>query len=136
MKHGHAGDHGGNEDRHARERGGDVGKRRPGAQPRHSPTDAEDRRADDQALVDVAPRRQAELHIEQWACPPEHEPVPSPTIVDRHPDEEAPEQRPAEAQRILNALERANGHRERAARSLGMSRVTLWRKMRDYGLRA
>ena len=40
----------------------------------------------------------------------------------------------SEAQRIQHALERADGNRERAAQSLGMSRVTLWRRMRTYGL--
>jgi transcriptional regulator with PAS, ATPase and Fis domain len=39
-----------------------------------------------------------------------------------------------EAERIAVALERAAGHRGRAAQSLGMSRVTLWRKMKQYGL--
>jgi transcriptional regulator with PAS, ATPase and Fis domain len=39
-----------------------------------------------------------------------------------------------EARRIRVALERAAGNRERAAQMLGMSRVTLWRRMRSYGL--
>ncbi len=41
---------------------------------------------------------------------------------------------PPEAERIAVALERAAGHRGRAAQSLGMSRATLWRKMKQYGL--
>jgi transcriptional regulator with PAS, ATPase and Fis domain len=41
---------------------------------------------------------------------------------------------PAEARRLLTALSRANGSRERAAHSLGMSRTTLWRKLRAYGV--
>jgi DNA-binding NtrC family response regulator len=41
---------------------------------------------------------------------------------------------PSEARRIRVALERAAGNRERAAQMLGMSRVTLWRRMRSYGL--
>jgi PAS domain S-box-containing protein len=41
---------------------------------------------------------------------------------------------PEEARRIRAALERAKYHRTEAARSLGMSRTTLWRRMRDYGL--
>jgi two-component system response regulator AtoC len=39
-----------------------------------------------------------------------------------------------EARRIRVALERSAGNRERAAQMLGMSRVTLWRRMRTYGL--
>ena len=45
----------------------------------------------------------------------------------------APEESP-EVQRIRRALERASGHRERAAQILGISRVTLWRRMRELGL--
>jgi DNA-binding NtrC family response regulator len=40
----------------------------------------------------------------------------------------------AERTAIRAALESADGHRERAARMLGMSRTTLWRKMKEYGL--
>lgn len=39
-----------------------------------------------------------------------------------------------EGRRIARALERAAGHKRRAAESLGMSRTTLWRKMRELGL--
>jgi transcriptional regulator with PAS, ATPase and Fis domain len=39
-----------------------------------------------------------------------------------------------QARRIRVALDRAAGNRERAAQMLGMSRVTLWRRMRAYGL--
>jgi transcriptional regulator with PAS, ATPase and Fis domain len=39
-----------------------------------------------------------------------------------------------EAARILRALERSSGSRDRAAKVLGVSRVTLWRRMRDLGL--
>lgn len=39
-----------------------------------------------------------------------------------------------EARKLLTALERAGGHHGRAAQSLGMSRVTLWRKLRKWGL--
>ena len=35
---------------------------------------------------------------------------------------------------ILNALARANGHRGEAAKLLGISRATLWRKMKQYEL--
>jgi transcriptional regulator with PAS, ATPase and Fis domain len=43
---------------------------------------------------------------------------------------------PVEARRLLTALSRASGSRERAAHSLGISRTTLWRKLRSYGLGA
>lgn len=39
-----------------------------------------------------------------------------------------------EARRIARALERAGGHKGRAAEMLGVSRVTLWRHMRALGL--
>jgi DNA-binding NtrC family response regulator len=35
---------------------------------------------------------------------------------------------------IEDALRRAGGVRTRAAALLGMSRTTLWRKLRDYGI--
>jgi transcriptional regulator with PAS, ATPase and Fis domain len=48
---------------------------------------------------------------------------------DAPPDDEAPETR-----RIRLALAHADGNRERAAQILGMSRVTLWRRMKALGL--
>jgi transcriptional regulator with PAS, ATPase and Fis domain len=39
-----------------------------------------------------------------------------------------------EAARILTALERAGGSKSRAARALGVSRVTLWRRMKELGI--
>ena len=45
-----------------------------------------------------------------------------------------PDALPPEARRLVDALERAGGHQGRAAASLGMSRVTLWRRLRKYGL--
>ena len=39
-----------------------------------------------------------------------------------------------EAAKILRAIERTAGNRARAAQVLGISRVTLWRKMKDLGL--
>ncbi|MFO0601724.1 MAG: sigma 54-interacting transcriptional regulator [Polyangiales bacterium] len=41
-----------------------------------------------------------------------------------------------EAQRVQRALEKAGGNRARAAKILGVSRVTLWRRMRELGLSA
>ncbi len=41
---------------------------------------------------------------------------------------------PPAVTRIRRALERASGHRGRAAQILGVSRVTLWRRMRELGL--
>jgi transcriptional regulator with PAS, ATPase and Fis domain len=43
---------------------------------------------------------------------------------------------PPEVQRIRRALERSGGNRERAAKILGLSRVTLWRRMRELGIEA
>jgi transcriptional regulator with PAS, ATPase and Fis domain len=39
-----------------------------------------------------------------------------------------------EARKLLMALERAGGNKSRAAQILGMSRVTLWRRLRELGL--
>jgi transcriptional regulator with PAS, ATPase and Fis domain len=65
-----------------------------------------------------------------------------PELSSRSPGEaivEAPVELPRmpsdpEAARIVRALERAGGSRERAAKVLGISRVTLWRRMRTLGL--
>ncbi len=39
-----------------------------------------------------------------------------------------------DAARIFRALERASGNRQQAADSLGISRSTLWRRMKEYGI--
>ncbi|MBL8743151.1 MAG: sigma 54-interacting transcriptional regulator, partial [Myxococcales bacterium] len=47
-----------------------------------------------------------------------------------------PANEPEEAARIRRALERSGGNRERAAKILGLSRVTLWRRLRELGIAA
>jgi transcriptional regulator with PAS, ATPase and Fis domain len=41
-----------------------------------------------------------------------------------------------EASTIRTALTHHHGHQGRAAKALGISRTTLWRKMKKYGIRA
>lgn len=41
---------------------------------------------------------------------------------------------PEEARRIRHALERVRYNRTAAARTLGVSRTSLWRKMKEYGI--
>ena len=55
---------------------------------------------------------------------------PVPTMVNAPPTGDVP----PEVQRIRRALERADGNRARAAKILGLSRVTLWRRMRELGI--
>jgi transcriptional regulator with PAS, ATPase and Fis domain len=57
--------------------------------------------------------------------------VPLPPLSAPPPEEQAES---PEVTRIKRALERAAGHRGRAAQILGMSRVTLWRRMRELKL--
>jgi len=48
---------------------------------------------------------------------------------------EAPEPPlPAEARRLVDALRRTGGNKKKAANLLGMSRVTLWRRMQELGI--
>jgi transcriptional regulator of acetoin/glycerol metabolism len=46
----------------------------------------------------------------------------------------APDLGSDEREAIRSALEATDHHRERAARMLGMSRTTLWRRIKEYGL--
>jgi transcriptional regulator with PAS, ATPase and Fis domain len=48
---------------------------------------------------------------------------------------DAPKHSPTERELIAAALGRAGWNRSRAARQLGIDRTTLWRKIREYGLR-
>ncbi|MCC6874459.1 MAG: sigma 54-interacting transcriptional regulator [Sandaracinaceae bacterium] len=49
-------------------------------------------------------------------------------------DTDAESLRMLERRRIADALRAASGHKAHAAQKLGMSRQTLWRKMREHGL--
>ncbi len=60
--------------------------------------------------------------------------APGDPLSGEHDRYAAPAEAAAERAAILAALEASDGHREKAARMLGMSRTTLWRKMKDYGL--
>ncbi len=57
-----------------------------------------------------------------------------PALTSQLPALQAPVKAAPATARILRALERASGNRERAAQSLGISRVTLWRRMKELGL--
>jgi transcriptional regulator with PAS, ATPase and Fis domain len=60
---------------------------------------------------------------------------PSPhAIANRPPPLADSDARSDERERLLRALERASGYRERAAKMLGWSRVTLWRRMKEFGV--
>jgi len=56
--------------------------------------------------------------------------------INARPYETAAADEDPEARRIRLALEHADGNRERAAQILGMSRVTLWRRMKALGMQA
>ncbi len=64
------------------------------------------------------------------AAQPDNVEVPAPPL----PAPDADDPRAVERRRIERALERAAGHRERAAQILGISRVTLWRRMAELGI--
>ncbi|MEO1171402.1 MAG: sigma-54 dependent transcriptional regulator, partial [Myxococcota bacterium] len=66
------------------------------------------------------------------ALPPtlqrEAEPAPEPATNAPNPADER--------EHIIAVLREVNGHRERAAEKLGYSRVTLWKKIKKYGLQS
>jgi transcriptional regulator with PAS, ATPase and Fis domain len=68
--------------------------------------------------------------------PPEIvDPSQSPDALMAAPVNAPPQAEPQdERERILRALERNNGSKTRTARSLGISRVTLWRHMKELGI--
>jgi transcriptional regulator with PAS, ATPase and Fis domain len=51
----------------------------------------------------------------------------------RRPGPAAAKRNPAQAERILEALRLEKGHRGKAAKRLGISRVTLWHRMKELG---
>jgi len=73
---------------------------------------------------DFPPEIFARTTTDEKEVPPVNAPAPPPEAAQGSP----------EAARILRAIERAGGSRARAAKSLGISRVTLWRRMKELGL--
>jgi two-component system response regulator HydG len=72
-------------------------------------------------------------------APPEIQVKDLPSNVLNYIAEESPAERPTrlqelERQAILQALEATGGDRQRAARLLGISKTTIYRKLKEYGL--
>ena len=65
--------------------------------------------------------------------PPELRSPPGRHTRARHGPMLTPEEQ-AERRRVLDALQKTGGNRSEAARILGFSRVTLWKKMRRFGI--
>ena len=63
-----------------------------------------------------------------------------PELSGPEPEREAPERivvyQPPEATELNEVLEKYKGNRGLAAKELGISTTTLWRKMRKYGIEA
>lgn len=83
------------------------------------------------AVVESAAIRAAGSRIEANHLPPEVRGQREEREDDRY---RAPGNDAEERRLVAAALEEAGGVRTRAAEILGMSRTTLWRKMREYGL--
>ena len=73
-----------------------------------------------------------DLPPDVWEAAPV--PGPGPAPAPEMPPETAPPPPSAEREHLRAALEVCHWRRAAAARQLGMSRTTLWRKMRELGL--
>ncbi len=83
------------------------------------------------AVVESAAVRAGGARIEANHLPAEVRPDAEPRDEERYRAPAGPDE---ERALIRAALEEASGVRTRAAEILGMSRTTLWRKMRDFGM--
>jgi len=76
-----------------------------------------------------------DLPLEVTGGEPDLHEISASSTTDTEPSQEAAVHSPAsELERIRNALDTHQWRRTEAAAELGMSRTTLWRKMREYGL--
>ena len=60
-------------------------------------------------------------------------PAPTPAIMQRYYRVPV-QQKEHEKEMILQALQETGGNKAEAARKLGMSRTTLWKKLKQYGI--
>ena len=74
--------------------------------------------------ADLPPELLTPIADDDNAAPQANTPAPLPDAAQVSPD----------AAKILRAIERAGGSRARAAQSLGISRITLWRRMKELAL--
>jgi transcriptional regulator of acetoin/glycerol metabolism len=66
-----------------------------------------------------------------WDLPSEVQRPPSTRSLNRLSSHADPSLPPEEEARILDALQQANGNKTEAAKLLGVSRVTLWKKIKS-----